>query len=168
MQRLAFAIALIASVFFHHVAHADTDVPIECFSSPEAVHDAHPASHAVYTTHATWWTESPKCWFVGKPVAKPNTKPRAVASAPSSQRMAQALPPLLKPEMMPARPAPSDVQEKHEEKPAQQGTYEENAAALRALMFDNAPASRAQTFDPDESPTDFAGRFSVVGYNAPM
>jgi hypothetical protein len=37
-----------------------------------------------------------------------------------------------------------------------EGTYEENAAALRAL-----------TFRPDESPTDFEGRFSVIGYKTP-
>jgi hypothetical protein len=161
MQRLVFAIALTVAVFIHHVAHADTDVPVECFSSPEAVHDAYPASHAVYTTHATWWTESSKCWFVGTPVvsteksprAKPKAKPRAVASAPPLQRMAQVLPPQPKPEMMPAMPAPSEVQEKYEEMSAPLGTYEENAAALRALMF-----------GPDESPTDFEGRFSVVGY----
>jgi hypothetical protein len=168
MQRLVFATALIVTGFFHNVAHADTDMPIECFSSPEAVHDAHPASHAVYTTHATWWTESSKCWFVGEPVAKSKMKPRAVASAPPSQRKAQAVPPQPEPEIRPARPAPSRVQEKHEEDPVPQGTYEENAAALRALLFGNVPAWRADMPGPDESPTDFEGRFSVAGYNAPM
>ena len=143
MKRLVFAITLIVAGPFHHVAYADADAAVECFSSPDAVLEAHPGSHAVYTTHATWWTDSPKCWFVGKPAAKPKAKPRAVATAApaSSPHMAQALPP------QPKQEAPVAS----EENAAAQGTYEENAAALRALMFGE-----------DESPTDFKGRFSAV------
>jgi hypothetical protein len=144
MKRLVFAISLIVAGPFHQVAHADADAPIECFSSPDAVHEAHPGSHAVYTTHATWWTESSKCWFVGEPVAKPKTKPRAaaatVAAAPSL-RIAQGRPPQAKQEVPVAL----------EENVVAYGTYEENAAALRALMFGE-----------DESPTDFEGRFSAL------
>ena len=145
MNRLIFGIALTVAGLFHHVAHAnvDADAPVECFSSPEAVYEAYPGSRAVYTTHATWWTESSKCWFVGKPVAKPTTKPRAaaaVALAPSHD-LARALPPQPKQEALVA----------HEEIAAGQITYEEIAAALRSLMF-----------GPDESPTDFAGRFSAI------
>jgi hypothetical protein len=143
MKRLVFTITLIVAGLVCHVAHADADAPVECFSSPEAVHEAHPGSHAVYTAHATWWTESSKCWFVGKPAAKPKTKPNAAAAvAPaSSQHMAQAL----------ARQPKQEVRTTYEEKAAMQGTYEENAAALRVLMF-----------GPDESPTDFEGRFSPI------
>ncbi|SRR5579871_4876708 len=141
MKRLVFAFTLIVAGPFHHVAHADA--PIECFSSPEAVHEAYPGSHAVYTTHATWWTDSPKCWFDGKPAAKPKTKPRAAATlAPAaSLHTAQPLPP--QPE--------HEVPAAFEENAVAQGTYEENAAALRALMFGE-----------DESPTDFKGRFSAI------
>ena len=62
MQRLVFAIALIVAGFFHHVAHADTDAPIECFSSPEAVHDAHPASHAAGRLP---WPTGKVSWYPG-------------------------------------------------------------------------------------------------------
>jgi hypothetical protein len=151
MNRLVFAIALITAGLFHHVAHAEADAPIECFLSPEAVQEAYPESPVFYTTHATWWTESSKCWFAGKADAKPQSKPHvnaAVARAPS-QAMAKALPP------QPKQPK-QEAQAAHEEEGAVEGTYEENAAALRALMF-----------DPDESPTDFEGRFSAVGYKAP-
>jgi hypothetical protein len=133
MKRLVFVVALIVAGLFDQVAHADTDAPIECFSSSEAVHEAHPGSHAVYTTHATWWAESSKCWFVGKPPAKPTMKPRAdaaVAQAPS-QHIAQALP------LQPEREV--------------NARYEEVAAALLAMMF-----------GPEASPTDFEGRFSPV------
>jgi hypothetical protein len=135
MKCACFVIALIVEGLFHNVAHADTDAPVECFSSPEAVQEAHPGSHAVYTAQATWWTKSSKCWFVGRPLAKPKTTPRAAATVAlvPSQHIAQALP--LQPQQ--------EVEV--------QGTYEENAAALRALMF-----------GPDESPTDFEGRFSSI------
>jgi hypothetical protein len=55
--------------------------------------------------------------------------------------MAQALPP------QPRQEVPAA----HEENAAVQTTYEEIAAALRSLMF-----------GPDESPTDFEGRFSAI------
>ncbi len=148
MKRLVFAIALIIAGLFHHVAHAEADAPVECFFSPEAVHEAHPGSRAVYTMHATWWTESSKCWFAGKPVAKPRRKPHASATvtpAPS-QRTARALP------AQPKQPK-QEVQATYKEEGPVEGTYEENAAALHTLMF-----------GPDESPTDFEGRFSVIGY----
>ncbi len=88
------AIALILVGLSHQVAHAD-HTPIECFSSPEAVHEAHPGSHAAYTTRATWWSESSKCWFVDEPAAKPKTNPRAAATFPPTSPLvvAQALPP---------------------------------------------------------------------------
>jgi hypothetical protein len=141
MKRLVFAAALIVAGFFQQIAYADDD-STECFSSPEGVQEAHPGSHTVYTTHATWWTESSKCWFAGKPVTKPKTKAHAAAAAapaPSPQ-VAQALPP---------QPNPSPP--KQEVSVA----YEEVAAALRAMMF-----------GPEESSTDFEGRFSAIA-NAP-
>ncbi len=143
MKRLVFVVALLAAGPFDHGARADTDTAVECFSSAEAVHEAHPGSRAVYTTHATWWTESSKCWFVGKPLAKTKTKPRAaVATAPApSLSMAKAVPP------HPKQEAPVT----HEERVTVEATYEENAAALRALMFGS-----------DEAPTNFEGRFSAV------
>jgi hypothetical protein len=143
MKRLVFAIAVMVAGPFNHVAHADADVPVECFSSPEAVLEAYPGSHAVYTAHATGWTQSSKCWFAGKPAAKPKAKSRdaaAVAPAPPRRR-AEALPPLALAQALP----PQSRREV-------QGTYEENAAALRALMF-----------GPDETTTDFETRFSAIG-----
>jgi hypothetical protein len=157
MKRLVFAVALMVAGPFHHVAYADADPPVECFSSPEAVQEAHPGSHAVYTTHATWWSESPKCWFVGEPAATRKAKPRAAAAvAPvRSKKTAQALPPHAKQEAT------------QEEKASAHGAYEENATALRALLLDYAPALRALLLGPDESQTDFDGRFSVIYYKAP-
>ena len=136
-------IALILIGLSHQVAHAEK-TPFECFSSPEALHEAHRGSRAMYTTHATWWSESSKCWFVDEPVAKPKTNPRAVAKvAPaSSLDMPQALPPPPRQEMPAAL----------EESVAAHETYEESAAALRALMFGE-----------DEPPTNFEGRFSAIG-----
>jgi hypothetical protein len=134
MKRLVCVVALIAAGLFDHVAHAEDEASTECFSSPEAVHEAHPGSGAIYTTHATWWTESPKCWFVGKPLAKPTAKPRiaaAVAPAPSQHAV-----------------QPRPLQPKQ----AIKATYEEAAASLHALMF-----------DPDEFKTAFEKRFSTVG-----
>jgi hypothetical protein len=160
MKRLVFAVALIVVGPFHQVAYAEADSPVECFSSPEAVHDAHPGSHAVYTTHATWWTESPKCWFVGEPAATRKTKPRiAAADAASvrSRQTAQAVHPQVK----------QEAKARHEEKAAVHRVYEENATALRALLLDYAPALRALLLGPDESQTDFEGRFSVIYYKAP-
>jgi hypothetical protein len=158
MKRLVFAITLIVAGPFHHVAYADDDPPVECFSSPAAVHEAHPGSHAVYTTHATWWTESSRCWFVGTPAATPKKKPRAAAAAPvRSQKTAPALPPQLK----------QEAKTTHEEKAPVQGAHEENATALHALMLDYASALRTLISGPDESQTDFEGRFSVIYYKAP-
>jgi hypothetical protein len=135
----------------NEVAHAD-EASVECFSSPEAVLEAHPGSHAVYTTHATWWSVSSKCWFAGSPAEKPMIKPRAamtVAAAPSP-RPAQALPPQPK-QAVEVPYQQIAMAQAYEENIAPQPTYEESAAALRALMF-----------GPDESPTDFEGRFSAV------
>jgi hypothetical protein len=145
MKRPVFIITLIVAGLLHHVAHADADPPVECFSSPEAVHEAHPGSRAVYTTHAAWWTESSKCWFVGEPIAKPITKPRAATTvAPAPPRsMALALPAQFQQELPAANEWNAAVKE----------TYEEVTASLRALMFDH----------PDESPTDFETRFSAIG-----
>ena len=134
MKRLIFISMLIVTGFFHNVARADDDKPFECFSSPEAVLEAHPGSHAVYTAHAAWWTESSKCWHVGKPAVKPKVKPRviaAVAAAPSLY-MAQVLP------LQPRQEA--------------QETYEEITASLRAMMF-----------GPDEVVAGFEARFSAIG-----
>jgi hypothetical protein len=150
MRRLVFIITLIAAGLIHPVAHADAAPPTECFSSPEAVYEAHPGSRAVYTTHATWWTESSKCWFVGKPIAKPVAKPRtaaAVAPAPPRQ-MAQAHPVEVKRELPAA----------NEKNAAVQGTYEEVTAWLRTLMFGAA----------DDSPADFETRFSAIGTTSPV
>jgi hypothetical protein len=149
MNRLVFIITLIVAGLMHHVAHADADPPVECFSSPEAVYEAHPGSRAVYTTHAAWWTESPKCWFVGKPIAKPMTKPRAVATvAPALPRtMAQALPAQLRHVLPAANEWNATVKETTVKE-----TYEEVTASLRALMF-----------GPDQSPTNFETRFSAIG-----
>jgi hypothetical protein len=143
MKCQGFVAALIVAGLFHQVAHAEAVPPVECFSSPEAVYETHPGSHAVYSTHATWWTESSKCWFVGDPVAKPKTKSRvtAVVASPSSEHVARVLLPQPK----------QEVQLPSQESVATQGTYEENAAALRNLMF-----------GPDESSTDFEGRFSAI------
>jgi hypothetical protein len=146
------AIALILVGLPHPVAHAN-EAPFECFSSPEAVHEAHPGSHAVYTTHATWWSESPKCWFAGSPAEKQMMKPHAamtVASAPSP-RPTQALPPQPKQALEVPYQQIAMAQAYEENVAPQQPTYEESAAALRALMF-----------GPDESPTDFEGRFSAI------
>jgi hypothetical protein len=158
MKRLVFAVALIVAGPFHH-AYADADSPLECFSSPEAAQEAHPGSHAVYTTHATWWTDSPKCWFVGEPAAMRKTKPRAAtAVAPArSKKMAQALPPQ----------ARHEAKATHEGKATVRGTNEENAVAWRALMLDYASALHALVLGSDESQTDFEGRFSVIYYKAP-
>src|SRR5262249_29869985 len=127
----------------NQVAHAEK-TPIECFSSPGAVHDAHPGSHAMYTTRATWWSETSKCWFVNEPAAKPKTNPRSVATVPpaSSLVIAQALPP----------PSKQEVPVALKENVVADETYEESAAALRALMFGG-----------DEAPTNFEGRFSAIG-----
>lgn len=185
MKRLAFVTALIAAALFHRAAHADADPPVECFASPAALHDAHPGSHAVYTTHATWWTESSKCWFAGKPVATPKTKPRAAVAQVRSQYTTQALPSqprqqakvtheekaaviaVTYEEDAAASRAPQPRQQMkatHEERAeATVGTFEENAAALRALLAGYTPAFRALMF-ADESRTDFKGRFSAVGY----
>jgi hypothetical protein len=127
----------------HQVAHAEK-MPVECFSSPEAVHEAHRGSRAMYTTHATWWSESSKCWFADEPTAKPKTNPRAAATvAPaSSLDIAQTLPP----------PPKQEVPVALEESVAARETYEESAVALRALMFGE-----------DEASTNFEGRFSAIG-----
>jgi hypothetical protein len=188
MKRLVFVTALIVAALFHRAAHADADPPVECFASPEAVHEAHPGSHAVYTTHATWWTESSKCWFAGKPAATPKTKPRAAVAQVQSQYMTQALPTKPKQQAKAAHDekpaviavtydedaaalrAPNPRQQMkpaHEERAeATVGTFEENAAALRALLAGYTPSFRALMF-ADESQTDFKGRFSVVGYRMP-
>jgi hypothetical protein len=147
MKCLIFTTALILAGLFHQVAHADAEALVECFSSAEAAREAYPGSHVIYTSHATGWTESSKCWFAGQPVVKPRAKPRAAAAVAlaSPEHIARA---------MSSQPE-HEVKGTHEENAAVEGTYEENAAALRALMF-----------GPDESPTDFAGRFSAVE-NAP-
>ena len=141
MKRLVFVITLIVAGLTHHVARADAAPPFECFSSPEAVHEAHPGSHAVYTAHATWWTESSKCWHVGKPVAKPTTKPRAAATDAQAPR-AQPLPAQLKQALPLANERIAAVEE----------TYEQAAASLRTLIFGQ-----------DESLTGFEARFSAIG-----
>jgi hypothetical protein len=143
MKRSIFIVALIVAALFDQVARADTDPPFECFSSPEEVHAAHPGSHAVYTAHATWWTESSKCWHVGKPVAKPKTKPPVAASA-ASKYIAQT-PPL------------QPMQEVR-------ATYEEAAVALFAMMFGPDPSSRQASSSARDrgSPNDFEGRFSAL------
>ena len=137
MKRLVFAVALIVAALFDHVAYADADADLsfECFSSPEAVHEAHHGSHAVYSAHVTGWPETSKCWHVHQAVAKPKAKPRfaAIAGPAPSHYVAQALP----------------LQPRQEVK----ATYEEAAAALRAMMF-----------GPDESPTGFEARFSAIAY----
>lgn len=143
MNRLVFVVTLIVAGLIHNVARADADPSIECFSNPEAVLEAHPGSRAVYTTHATWWTESSKCWFVGKPIVKPASKPRAAATValPPPRDMAQALPAQLKQALPVANEQNAAVEEK----------YEQAAASLRALMF-----------GPDESPAGFEARFSAI------
>jgi hypothetical protein len=170
MKRLVFAIALIVAGLFHHAAYADADPPpVECYFSPEDLHDAHPGSHVVYTTHATWWIESSKCFFAGEPAARPKRKPHATVNLAPSQRIAKATPQqpkqpkqevqaTHKQEAQPTHKQGAqatykeEVQATPQEEGPVEGTYEENAAALRALMF-----------GPDESPTDFEGRFSVIG-----
>jgi hypothetical protein len=140
MKRLVCVITLIVAGLTHHVARADAAPPFECFSSPEAVHEAHPGSHAVYTAHATWWTESSTCWHVGKPIAKPKLTPRADATAAQAPR-AQALPAQIKQALPVANERIAAVEE----------TYEQATASLHALMF-----------GPDESPAGFQARFSAV------
>ncbi len=140
MKRLVVAVALVGGSL-HNVALAG-DAPVKCFFSPEDVQEAHPGSHAAYTTHATWWTESSKCWFVGKPVTKPTTKPHAgptIALAPSAY-MSQAL-----------SPRPKHASATAEEAVAIPETYEQSAATLRSLMFGEG-----------ESATNFEGRFSAI------
>jgi hypothetical protein len=150
-------ITLILVGFPYQIAHAK-ETPFKCFSTPEAVHKAHPGSHAVYTTHATWWSESSKCWFAGIPAEKPKMTPHTditAASAPS-RRLTQAPPlPLKQAVHVPYRETAMAQASYEESVASQQPTYEESAAALRALMF-----------DPDESMTDFEGRFSGIR-NAP-
>jgi hypothetical protein len=135
MKCLVFATPLICAGFFHNVAHAEDAPPFECFSSAEAVLEAHPGSHAFYTAHATWWTESSICWHVGKSIAKPAmTTPQAtamVASAPAPH-IAEAL------AFQPRQEAPE--------------TYEEVTASLRAMMF-----------GPDEFPASLNARLSSIG-----
>jgi hypothetical protein len=114
MKRLVWVVALIAAGLFDHVAHADNEESTECFSSPEAVHKARPGSRAIYTTHAEWWTESSKCWFVGKPLAKQTT----------TLRVAATVAPVASQQPLPLQP-----------KQAIKATYEEAAASLHALMF---------------------------------
>jgi hypothetical protein len=140
MKCSAFVVALIVAVLFDHVAHADADPSFECFPNPAAVHEAHQGSHAVYTTHATGWTESSKCWHVHELVAKPKMKPRVAATVAPAPR-AQALPVQLKEALPVANEQSSAVEE----------TYEQVTTSLRALMF-----------GPDQSPTNFEARSSAI------
>jgi hypothetical protein len=154
MNRLVFIITLIAAGLIHPRARAEAPPPTECFSTPEAVYEAHPGSRAVYTTHATWWTESPKCWFVGKPIAKPAAKPRtaaAVAPAPPRQ-MAQSHPVEAHSAEAHSAEVKRDRPPANEKNAAGQGTYEEVTAWLRTLMFGAA----------DDTPADFETRFSAI------
>jgi hypothetical protein len=144
------AIALILVGLPYQVAHAK-ETPFKCFSNPEAVHKAHPGSHAVYTTHATWWSESSKCWFAGIP-AKMKPRPVVITTAsPPSQRPTQARARRLKQAVKVLHRKVAMAQAMYEESVAPQPTYDESAAALRSLMF-----------GPDEFLTDFEGRFGGI------
>jgi hypothetical protein len=136
MKRLVFIAALIITPFSHDIARADDDPPFQCFVSPEAVLEAHPGSHAVYTAHATWWTESSKCWHVGRPVAKLKSPAIAAVAPARSLSRTQALP-----------LQPQEAQE----------TYEAVTASLRAMMFgsDESPTGFAARFSASETRQSF-------------
>jgi hypothetical protein len=146
------AIALVLIGLPCQVAHAK-ETPFKCFPTPKAVHKASPGSHAVYTTHATWWSASSKCWFAGNPAEKPRMNPPVAITAASapSRSLTQAPPAQVKQPVQILYRETAMAQARYEESAAaRKPTYKESAAALRALMFG------------DESLTDFEGRFSGI------
>jgi hypothetical protein len=161
MKRLMLAFALIGAGFYGHAAYA---TPSECFARPSAVFAAHPnASHASYTLRGKGSSE--RCWYADafrtetrkatKAETKPEAKTRPAAAADQiSARHAAA-------------PAPQPRTMTLASIPQSRTTGVAPAAQPAARMPPQLPAARALATDwpdVDESPTDFEGRFSAVGY----
>jgi hypothetical protein len=178
MKRLIFALAVIGAGLCSQAGHAAA--ASECLASPAAVFAAHPnASHASYTSHMK---RSERCWYADAF----KTEPRAVATiAPTSASRHAIIAPTPRP-----RPATAEFTSQPSTTavaPQPRGmatTVPAREPHTTAAMSTPRPvavkfltqAPRTTQLSPglsrlspvdEEAPTDFEGRFSVIGYKVP-
>jgi hypothetical protein len=180
MKRLIFAFAVIGAGLCSQAAHAAA--PSECLASPAAVFAAHPtASHASYTSRMK---RSERCWYADAfktesravatiaptsalrhAIIAPTPQPRPAAAEFTSQPNTAAIAPAPQPRGM-ATTVPAQEPRTTAARPTPRPLAVKFLTQVPRTTQLSPGLTRLSPVDED-APTDFEGRFSVIGYKVP-